>query len=121
LFTDDTYIYVTETWTLCSLQVAVQPHWVELRCDRWNIEINEEKTQAVCFSSRCRVPDDVLQLNGWGIPFVNNVMYLDVTFDRRMTWRHHIKRTVAKALCTYIRTYSLFRSARLSTYIKFTL
>jgi hypothetical protein len=38
-----------------------------------------------------------------------------------MTWRLQIERTVAKALRTYIRTYSLFKSDRLSTNIKLTL
>jgi hypothetical protein len=37
-----------------------------------------------------------------------------------MTWRHHIERTVAKALHMYARTYSLLRSGRLSTNIKLT-
>jgi hypothetical protein len=48
-------------------------------------------------------------------------MYLGVTFDRMTTWRHHIAKTVAKALCTYLRTYSLFKSKHLSTNIKLTL
>jgi hypothetical protein len=26
-------------------------------------------------------------LNGWNIPFVNNVKYLGVIFDKGMTWR----------------------------------
>jgi hypothetical protein len=38
-----------------------------------------------------------------------------------MTWRHHIDRTVTKALRTYVRTYSLFKSGRLSTNINLTL
>jgi hypothetical protein len=80
-----------------------------------------KKTQAIYFSGRLRVPDDVLQINGRDIPFASNVTYLGVTFDRRMIWRHHIERTVAKALRTYVRTYSLFRSGRLSTKIKHTL
>jgi hypothetical protein len=32
-----------------------------------------------------RVPDDLLELNEWDIPFINNVTYLGVTFDRKMT------------------------------------
>jgi hypothetical protein len=87
-------------------------------CERWNIKINEGTSQAICFSRRLTVPDDVLELNGRDIPFVNNVTYLGVTFDRRMTWRHHIVRTVAKAFSTYVRTYSLFKSGSLSTNIK---
>jgi hypothetical protein len=38
-----------------------------------------------------------------------------------MTRRHPIKRTVSKVFRAYVRTYSVFRSGRLSTYIKFTL
>jgi hypothetical protein len=38
-----------------------------------------------------------------------------------MTWRHHIERTVAKAMRTYVRTYSLFKSGCLSTNSKLTL
>jgi hypothetical protein len=86
----------------------------------WNININEGKTRAIYFSRRLRAPDDVLQLNGQDFPFVNNVMYLGVTFDRRMTWRYRIERTVAKALHTYTRSYSLFKSGHLSTNIKLT-
>jgi hypothetical protein len=52
------------------------------------------------------------------IPSVNNATYLGVTFDRRMARRHNIERTAAKALRTYIRTYSLFKRERLSTNIK---
>jgi hypothetical protein len=59
------------------------------------MKINEGKTPAIYFSGRVRVPEDMLQLNGGDIPFVNNVMYLGVTFERRMTWILHIERTVA--------------------------
>jgi hypothetical protein len=38
-----------------------------------------------------------------------------------MTWRHCTERTVTMALCTYIRTYSLFKSGHLNTNIKLTL
>jgi hypothetical protein len=64
----------------------------------------------VIFSRRRRMPEDDLQLNGWNIPFVNSVKYLGVTFNIRMTWRLHIEKTAAKALGTYIRTYSIFKS-----------
>jgi hypothetical protein len=84
------------------------------------MKINEGKTQAIYFNGRLRFPNDTLQLNRGDIPFLNNVTYLGVTFDRRMTWRHHAERTVAKALRTYVRIYSLFRSERLSRNIKLT-
>jgi hypothetical protein len=91
---------------------------VKSRCDHCNIKISEGKTQAIYFSSRLRVPEDILQLNGWNIPLVNKVKYLGVIFDRKMTWRLHIERTIARALGAFITTYSLFKSGHLSTHVK---
>jgi hypothetical protein len=78
LFVDDTYIYTTEKHehhVLCKLQFSLTAvKW----CEHWNIKINEGKTQSVYFSRRLRVPEDVVQLNGQDIPFVNNVTYCHV-------------------------------------------
>jgi hypothetical protein len=38
-----------------------------------------------------------------------------------MALEHHIERAVNKALRTYLRTYSIFKSGRLTAYIKLTL
>jgi hypothetical protein len=42
--------------------------------------------------------NDVLQLNRRDIPFVNNVMYLGVTFNRKLTWRLHIEKDCSQGL-----------------------
>jgi hypothetical protein len=105
LFAEDTFIYATdkhERRVPCKLQRGFST------VNSWNIKINEGKTQAIYFSRRLRFPEDVLQINGRDIPFVDNITYLGITFDRRMTWRLHIERTVAKAFRTYLRTYSVF-------------
>jgi hypothetical protein len=47
------------------------------------------------------MPGDVLQQSGIDIPFVNNVTYLSVTCERRMTWRLHVERTVASLVHVY--------------------
>jgi hypothetical protein len=80
--------------------------------------INERKTYASYFSRSCRMPEDELQLNGPDIPFVNNAEYLSVIFNRRMTWRLHLKTTVAKAIVSYVRIHSIFKSKHLSANIK---
>jgi hypothetical protein len=122
LFADDTYIYAMEKHkrrVLCKLQralTAVISWW-----EHWNIKIIEEKFRAICFSRRLRVPDGLLHLYGPDIPFVNNVTYFGITFDKRMAWKHHIERTAAKALRTYVKTYSLIRCGCLSTNIKLTI
>jgi hypothetical protein len=79
-------------------------------CERWNIKINEDKTQAIYFSQQRRPPDSTL--NGRNIPFVNSVKYLGVIFDKRMTWRLHVETIEAKAFRTFIILYYLFRSER---------
>jgi hypothetical protein len=63
----------------------------------------------------------VLHLNGRNVSFVNNAEHLGVTFNWRTTWRLHMEETAAKALAAYVRTYSLFKSERLSIYLHLTL
>jgi hypothetical protein len=94
---------------------------METWCERWNIKINGEKTRGIYFSRSRRLPESHLTLNGINIPFVNNVKYLGVIFDSKITWRLHIEMIEAKAFRTFIRAYSLFKSERLSAKIKLTL
>jgi hypothetical protein len=90
-------------------------------CERWNIKINEGKTRAIYFSHQREPPEPLLTLNGRNIQFVNNVKYIGVIFDKRITWRLHIERIEAKAFRTFIRLYSPFKSERLTANIKLTL
>jgi hypothetical protein len=116
------YVRDRETQMSCSLQTATRPHCSKVVVWALEHKDREGEIQAIYFTRRLRVPDDVLQLNGRDNPFVNIVKYLGVTFHRMTTWRHHTEMTVAKALHTYVRTYySLFKSKRLSANIKLTL
>jgi hypothetical protein len=60
-------------------------------------------------------------LIGENIPFVNNVKYLGVIFDKKITWRLCIETLEVNDFRTFIRIYSLFRSELLSTNIKLAL
>jgi hypothetical protein len=122
LFVDDTCLYATkrkEGYILRKVQRGLNS--MSANCERWNIKINEDKTQVIYFSHQRRPPKSLLILNGRNIPFVSSVKYLDVIFDKRMTWRLHIETIEAKAFRTFIRLYSLFKSDRLSANIKVTL
>jgi hypothetical protein len=122
LFGDDTCLYSTdrkEGYVLRKIQRGLDS--MAAWCKHWNIKINEDKTRAIYFTRRNRPPDSLLTLNGKNIPFVNNVKYLGVLLDKRMTWRLHIQMTEAKAFRTFIRIYSLLKSERLSANIKLTL
>jgi hypothetical protein len=120
-FADDTCLYATERkegYVLRKLQRGFNSmvEWSK----SWNIKINEDKTQAIYFSHRIRLPES-LTINGQNIPFVNNVKYLGVIFDRKITWGLHIKTIETKAFRAFTRTYSLFRCEHLSSNIKLTL
>jgi hypothetical protein len=61
LLADDTCIYAAEEHerrVLCKLQCGLTA--VNTWCERWNIQINEGKIQAIYISRRLRVPEDVL-------------------------------------------------------------
>jgi hypothetical protein len=73
LFADDTCLYATdrkEGFIVRKLQRGLRS--METWCERWNIKINEDKSQGVYFSHSRRPPDSYLTLNGINIPFVNN-------------------------------------------------
>jgi hypothetical protein len=82
---------------------------METWCECWNIKINEDMTQGIYVSRSRRPPESHLTLNGRNIPFVNNVKYLGVIFDKIVTWRLHIEMIEAKAFRTVIIIYSLFK------------
>jgi hypothetical protein len=90
-------------------------------CERWNIRINEDKTQSIYFSHRRGSVGTHLTLKGRNIPFVKEAKQLGVIFNSTVTWRQHIDLIVTKALRTFIRIYSLSKSERLSAKSKLTL
>jgi hypothetical protein len=119
LFTDDTCIYSTdhkEHHVLRKLKRGLSA--IGTWCERWNIKINEDKTQAIYFSHRLQPPEAHLTLNGRNI---NHVKYPSVIFDKRITWRPHIEIIEATAFRTFIRIYSQFRSERVSANVKLNL
>jgi len=84
LFADDTCIYTTdckEGYVLTKLQRGLTS--MESWCERWNLKINEDKTQAIYFSHRRRPVEAFLTLKGRQVSFVNNVKYVGVIFDKK--------------------------------------
>jgi hypothetical protein len=86
LFSDDTYLYTTdckEIYVLRKLQRGLNA--MEEWCEKWNIKINEDKNRAIYFSKRLRRLEAYLTLKARIITFVNDVKYLCVTFERKIT------------------------------------
>jgi hypothetical protein len=76
---------------------------------------------AIYVCHRFRPRDAHLTLNGRNILFVSYIKYLGVIFDERITWRLHIEMIEDKVSRTFTRTWSLFKSERLSANTKLTL
>jgi hypothetical protein len=120
LFADDICLYETDCKESCVLR-KLQRRSMATWCERWNININENKTQMIYLSYQYRQSDSLLTLNGQNILFVNGIKYLSLIIDKKITWELHIETTEARAFTTFIRLYPLFKSERLSKNIKSTL
>jgi hypothetical protein len=79
------------------------------------------RRRQIYFSHRIRPPESLLTINGQNIHFVNIVNYLGIIFDRKITWKLHIKMIETKAFRAFIKMYSLFKSEHLNANIKLTL
>jgi hypothetical protein len=105
-------MYTTESkekYVLRKLQSSLTS--IESWCERWNIKISVDKTQAI--AQMC-IGRDSSYTEGNEHVFVKEVQYFGVFFYIRVTWRKHIDSIVTKALRTYIRMYSLLKIDRLS-------
>jgi hypothetical protein len=98
-----TFIYATDGkyYILRKLQRGLSA--VGTSFERWNIKINEDKTEVIYFSHLLTPPRGAdLTLNGRNISFVNHVKYLGVIFDKRITWRLHTEVAELKTFRTFI-------------------
>lgn len=103
LFADDTALYTTHCkYAIIRkyLQEAITDlgRWFNL----WRIEVNPEKSTAIVFHPTDRATTDSrlapIQMFGRPIPWADEVKYLGVTLDRRLTFRSHIRRVRNRAL-----------------------
>jgi hypothetical protein len=83
VLTEGIYTDRKEVYVLKKLQRGLSA--IETWRERWNIKINEDRTQAIYFSHTLRPPEAHLTPNGRNIPlFVNHVQYLGVIFHKRI-------------------------------------
>ncbi|KAG5895938.1 hypothetical protein JTB14_016340 [Gonioctena quinquepunctata] len=56
----------------------------------WKIKLNPEKTQAISMGRKRSNPERGVTISGREIEWSEQVKYLGVTLDRRLTWRPHV-------------------------------
>ncbi|GIX67826.1 hypothetical protein CEXT_214591 [Caerostris extrusa] len=60
-------------------------------CDANNMEVNLNKSYCLTFSLMHRTLDLQPKYKSIQIPLCDNFKYLGVTFDRKLTWKHHVE------------------------------
>lgn len=98
-FADDTACYTSSADTdliIDRLQLSIDLH-VEY-FDRWKLNLNDTKTEAILFSRSRNHPTRTLKINGHPIIWSNEVKYLGVTLDRKLNWTPHIDNLKIKGI-----------------------
>lgn len=100
LFADDTALYTKSRnpqVALTRIQTSITElgNWFR----KWRIEVNPEKSSAVYFSHRKRIPHGTrpLRMLGTTVPYQRTVKYLGVTLDSWLTFTPHINQITRTA------------------------
>ncbi|GFV72630.1 RNA-directed DNA polymerase from mobile element jockey [Trichonephila clavipes] len=96
MFADDTAVHTTYK-RITSVTYALNKHLklLEKYYDRWKISINVEKSAAVLFTKKRKIPPPPTMYNTT-IPWSQSTKYLGITFDKNLTWKTYIQHTRQK-------------------------
>ena len=99
-YADDTGIYVSDVLgedVVCELQKGI-----DSLCRyffKWKIKINSTKTQSIFFTrkrSPVFLPSTKLKVNGHEVSWSDNVKYLGIYLDKKLTFKHHTDQIKSK-------------------------
>lgn len=90
IFADDTAILTSHAdENMASHQLQLYLFQIQSWLNKWRIKVNESKSVHVTFTNRRNTCPPV-RLNNIQIPQREEVKYLGIHLDRRMTWKKHI-------------------------------
>lgn len=92
LYADDTAFWMT-CKNVKFIETKLQAYLDKISqwCLKWFIKINPAKTQLICFHHSHKQPQISLNLNNSLIQTSHTAKFLGITFDSKMTFKHHIK------------------------------
>lgn len=100
VYADDTAI-LAKSYKIEAAMKKIQTHLnkIDKWTKKWKIDINPNKTQAIVFTEKKFKynPTNKLTIANQDISWTNQVKYLGVTLDKKLTFKKHIEETRAKA------------------------
>jgi hypothetical protein len=104
-FADDTFMYATDRSVIFPESCSAVSIQLRRGVRTGTLKSIKVKLGPSYFSHRLTPPEVRLTLNGRNIPFVNDVKYLGVIFDKRITWRLHKEMIEVKAFRIFMRLF----------------
>lgn len=106
-FADDTALIFTHKNPNTAARV-IQEHMYKIIdwTNKWGIKLNEEKTEQITFTLKKRSCRPI-EINNKRVKLVNEVKYLGIHLDRRLTWKAHINKKRDQINLTFRKMYWL--------------
>src|SRR5207302_9465897 len=82
--------------------------------DNWRVSVNASKSTAVLFSRRRKMPQERPRIGRTYLPWSNEVKYLGLHLDRRLTWRIHAQTLVQRATARLGQLFPLLASSAMT-------
>ncbi|KAL4143370.1 hypothetical protein QTP88_005708 [Uroleucon formosanum] len=98
IFADDTMFHTAHknrNYAICQLQRQLDQTVIWI--DRWRLKLNIDKTEAIIFGSRQNKHLRQIKIKNQTIKWKNQIKYLGVTMDSKLTMNGHTKTTTQKA------------------------
>jgi hypothetical protein len=111
LYADDTAIYAHSfNAEVATRQVQIQVNLLGKYFDKWLIQINAAKTEAILFAKKFTNTKIItpLKVKNRKVLTQSSVKYLGVHLDTRLTYHTHIDKTLTRAKATLHALYPLF-------------
>ena len=113
IYADDTAILATSKSPQITNQLLeTQTENITKYYQTWGLKINPDKTEAVMFTTR-RINRPTFKILNQNIEYKNELKYLGVTLDKRLTFRSHISQAIGKATGRIKNMYPLLKDANL--------
>ena len=126
IFADDTLITGQSKYpNLAADQVQRNITLLEDWLQKWKIQINPQKCQAIVYSKKTSIlrnPPPPLTINGEAINWNHTVKYLGITLDEKLLYRNHINHSIGKAYAQLNRLFPLLnKKSKLHSRIQVTI